>query len=114
SMADPGTAPEATLHTNRKMPLLYQFALKPGRVTLARISQSRGAHSLALSTAEMLARPMAFSGTSGVLRFDRPASAVLASVIDTRLEHHMCLSYGDHADTLADVAGALGLPVVTL
>ena len=35
SMARPRTPPRATIHTNRKMPLLFEFPLKPGRVTFA-------------------------------------------------------------------------------
>ena len=42
SMCDPEYKAEATVHTNRKKPLLFQFPLKPGRVTLMRLSQARG------------------------------------------------------------------------
>ena len=38
SMCDPEAEPEATIHTNRKMPLLHQFPLKPGAFTIARLS----------------------------------------------------------------------------
>lgn len=114
SMADPDTPPSATIHTNRKMPLLYEFALKPGAVTLARISQAHGEPRLVLARAEMLKRPMAFTGTSGTLRFEAPAEQVLARVIGSGLEHHMGLIYGDHIAALHGVAAALGLPVLDL
>ena len=114
SMADPDCVPSATIHTNRKMPLLFEFPLKPGRVTFARISQARGAQSLVIATGEMLKRRMAFTGTSGVVRFDGGAGAALDRVIGAGLEHHMGLVYGDHADTLRSVASAMGLPVVEL
>ena len=114
SMADPDVAPEATIHTNRKMPLLYQFPLKPGRVTLFRLSQARSAHTLIIAGGDMLKRPMAFTGTSGVVRFDRPVEAVLPDVINSGLEHHMALAYGDHVDTLMSLAAALELPVIRL
>lgn len=106
--------PSATIHTNRKMPLLFEFALKPGRVTLARMSQARGAQTLILSTGEMLARPMAFTGTSGVIRFDRPARAVIHDVMASGLEHHMCLAYGDHRAALRGAAAAMGLGVLEI
>lgn len=114
SMADPDFKAQATLHTNRKMPLLYEFPLKPGRVTLLRLSQAHGAHKLVIASGEMLKRPMAFTGTSGVLRFDRPVTDVLPDVLNCGLEHHMALAYGDHADTLLSLAAALDLPVVRL
>lgn len=114
SMRDPKVAAEATIHTNRKQPLLYQFTLRPGPVTLLRISQARNKPQMILGLADMLSRPMAFTGTSGVLRFQRPADQVLNDVIDSGLEHHVALAYGDHRAALRGLAGALGLPVVEL
>jgi L-fucose isomerase-like protein len=112
SMADPDSVVEATIHTNRKMPLLYQFPLKPGRFTLLRLSQSFGVHKLVVTTGEVLKRPMAFTGTSGVLRFDQPVAEVLPAVFNSGLEHHMALAYGDHTETLLSLAATLDLPVV--
>ncbi len=116
SMCDPDMPAEATIHTNRKQPLLYQFPLRPGEVTLMRISQAHGRPPhMILSHAQMLKRPpMAFTGTSGVLRFDRPAGQVLADIIASGLEHHMALAYGDHRDALRGAAGAMGLPLLEL
>ena len=114
SMRDPEGPAEATIHTNRKRPLLLQFTLKPGPVTFLRISQAKGRPHMVLAYGEMLRRPMAFTGTSGVVRFERGAGAVLDDVIASRLEHHMALAYGDHRATLRGVAGAMGLPLLEL
>ncbi|MEM7302179.1 MAG: hypothetical protein AAF468_13935 [Pseudomonadota bacterium] len=114
SMRDPDVEPAATIHTNRKMPLLFEFPLKPGRVTLMRMSQAKGQTAMVIATGEMLKRPMAFTGTSGVIRFDAPASETLDRVIESRLEHHMAVCYGDHRAALLDVAAALDLPVVEI
>ncbi len=114
SMRDPETPAEATVHTNRKQPLLYQFPLKPGTVTLMRVSQAHGRQHMVLARAEVLRRPMAFTGTSGVLRFERPADVVLNDLIASGLEHHMALAYGDHREALCGTAGALGLPLLEL
>jgi len=114
SMAEPDVVAEATIHTNRKMPLLFEFPLKTGRVTLARISQARGETKMVISTGEMLKRPMAFTGTSGVIKFDTAAGEVMDRVMDAGLEHHTALVYGDHSNTLRAVAAELGLPVLEL
>ncbi len=114
SMADPMVAAKATIHSNRKMPLLYEFALKPGRVTLARISQARGRQSMVIAGAEMIERPLAFSGTAGVLKFDTPAAEVAARVMGAGLEHHLALVYGDHRNALRRLARAMKLPVLEL
>ena len=114
SMRDPEGPSEATIHTNRKQPLLYQFTLKPGPVTFMRISQARNTPQMVLGYGEMIRRPMAFTGTSGVVRFERDASSVLDDIISSGLEHHMALAYGDHRTALRGVAGALGLPLLEI
>lgn len=114
SMHDPQIPPRAAIHSNRKMPLLYEFSLKPGRVTLARVSQARGGQMLVLAGAEMLRAPLPFSGTSGTLRTDAPADVLLETIMGAGLEHHMALVYGDFRPVLRQVAAALGLPVLEI
>jgi L-fucose isomerase-like protein len=114
SMADPDAAVEAVIHGNRRMPLLYRFALKPGTVTSARLSQAHGEPKLVVAGAEVLRRPMAFTGASGVVRFRRPAGEIVEQVMNSDLEHHMALAYGDHTEALVYTAAALGLPVLEL
>lgn len=114
SMCEPDAAPTATIHTNREMPLLYQFALKPGPVTFLRVSQSFNQPKMILGFGEMLRRPMAFTGTSGVVRFEREASAVLDDIISSGLEHHMAIAYGDHREVLRSVAAGMQLPVLEI
>ena len=114
SMCDPEFTPEATIHTNRRMPLLHQFPIKPGRITLARLSRSRNAPKLVIAGAEVLRRPMAFTGCSGTVRFDQPAATVSRRILDEALEHHFALAYGDHRPALRALAARWDLPVLEL
>jgi L-fucose isomerase-like protein len=114
SMADPAVRPRATIHSNRGLPLLMEFPLKPGRVTVARLSEATGSFRLVVGGAEVLQAPLSFSGTSGVLRFDRPAAKVLDTILDEGLEHHISLSYGDHVSALMALANVLDIPVLPL
>ncbi|MFN3959006.1 MAG: L-fucose/L-arabinose isomerase family protein [Parvularculaceae bacterium] len=114
SMCDPEARPEATIHTNRKMPLLHQFPLKPGRFTFARLSQARGEMKLVIGEGEFLRRPMAFTGTSGVFRFARPLGETLQSIMDEALEHHFAIAYGDHREALKGIAASLDLPALEI
>ncbi|HEY8566512.1 MAG TPA: hypothetical protein VIL65_13490 [Beijerinckiaceae bacterium] len=114
SMADPETPPVATVHSNRRMPLLQEFALKPGRITVARISQARNETKLIVAGATMLRAPKSFSGTSGVLRFDRPIAEVTSALMELALEHHVAIVYGDVRGPLRALGQSLGLPVVEL
>ncbi len=114
SMADPDVQPRATVHSNRGLPLLMEFPLKPGRVTLARLSEATGSYRLVVGGGEMLRAPMSFTGTSGVLRFDRPARQILDTLLGEGLEHHISLTYGDHVPALLALARMLDLPVLHL
>jgi L-fucose isomerase-like protein len=113
-MADGLAQPRATVHPNREKPLLSEFALRPGRVTIARLSQARGTHKLAVGGGEMIGARRCFSGTSGVLRFDRPVASVLDTIMTEGLEHHYGLAYGDVREELEALAALLGLPIVEL
>lgn len=114
SMRAMSTEGIATVHTNRKMPLLYEFSLKPGPVTMLRISQSYNTVKMTISYGEILDRPMAFTGTSGVIRYANPAEQVLTDILGSGLEHHMALAYGDHRQKLRAVASAMNLPILEL
>jgi len=114
SMADPDVQPGATIHSNRQKPLLMQFPLKPGRVTFARLSEATGEFRLVIGGGQMLKAPAAFTGTSGTIRFDSGAAAVMDVIMREGLEHHISLTYGDHQDALASLARMLGLSVLRL
>lgn len=115
SMADPTVQPRGTIHSNRQLPLLMEFPLKPGRVTIGRLSESKGSgYRLIVGRGEMLSHPNSFSGTSGVCRFDSPVTDALDVIMDEGLEHHYSITYGDHFDSLLALADMLSLPVVQL
>ena len=114
SMADSQKEKKATVHSNRKKPLLYEFTLKPGRVTIARFSQSQNKIRLVIGAGEMLRAPMSFTGTSGVIRFDQSTQTVLDTIMQHRLEHHYSLAYGEYRPTLRKIASLLDIPVVEL
>jgi L-fucose isomerase-like protein len=114
SMADPSVKPRGTIHSNRLLPLLMEFPLKPGRVTVARLSEADGNYRLVVGGGEMLRAPLSFSGTAGVLRFDRPAAQVLDTILREGLEHHVALTYGDVVPELLALARILDLPVLQI
>jgi len=114
TMADPAAPVRGGLHSNRRLPLVMEFALKPGRITLARLSQAGGELRWVLGSGEMLSAPPSFSGTSGVIRFARPVQDILATLMSQGLEHHLALTYGDHVTALQALARMLHLPVVRL
>jgi len=113
-MADPVAEVRATIHSNRKLPLLNEFALKPGRITMARLSKGRGRTSMVLGGGEMLRAPLAFSGTAGVARLDSPVDEVLDNLMRAGLEHHTAIVYGEHRPALRRLADLLGIDIIEL
>jgi L-fucose isomerase-like protein len=113
-MADPDVAPRATIHSNRKLPLLSEFPLKPGRITLCRITQGDGKLRMMLAGGEMVKAPLAFSGTSGVARLDVRAEEYRSRLLAAGMEHHSSLAYGEYRPVLRRVARLLDLELLEL
>ena len=114
SMADPQKPPGAEIHSNRRLPLIFDFTLKPGPVTVARFSESSGEYSLVVGRGRIIPGPKSFTGTSGLLQFDRPATEVLDLILNEGLEHHISITFGDFFDVLIALAKVLKIPVLKL
>jgi L-fucose isomerase-like protein len=112
SMADPQSEKRVTIHSNRKLPLLMDFPLKPGRVTFARLSEARGDFTLAIGEGEIIRAPQSFSGTSGLIKFNQPAHDVINTILGEGLEHHISITYGTFKKELIALANMLDLPVI--
>ena len=113
-MADPDVAIKATIHSNRKLPLLNEFPLKPGRFTMARLSKGHDKTTMIIGGGEMIRAPLAFSGTAGVAKLDSPVTEVLNNLMQAGLEHHTAIVYGEHRPALRLLAVHLGINVVEL
>jgi L-fucose isomerase-like protein len=114
SMADPEGEKGVTIHSNRKLPLLFEFTLKPGPVTIARLSEASGQYQLVIGKGEIIRGPKSFSGTSGLLRFDQPAKEILDTILAEGLEHHISITYGDHTAALIALANLLNIPILQI
>lgn len=114
SMADPSIQPHGTIHSNRQLPLLMDFALKPGKVTIARVNHHEGGMRLVIGEGEMLSENKPFSGTSGIFKPLCSAQNFMDTLMNEGLEHHISLTYGEYAQDLKIFAEWLGLPLVNL
>jgi L-fucose isomerase-like protein len=114
TMADPSSQPHGGIHSNRRVPLVMEFPLKPGQVTIARLSQATGELRLVLGLGEMIQSPPPFSGTSGVLRLEKPARQFFDQLLREGLEHHISLVYGNYLASLAAFADLMELPTLRL
>ncbi|MBT8239620.1 MAG: hypothetical protein KJN63_00160, partial [Acidimicrobiia bacterium] len=114
SMADPSHPVEAGEHPNRHVPLTVNFGLRPGRVTVARLSRSRNRLRLVVGAGEVKAGPPPFIGTSGVVVMDSPVPQLHRILIAEGLEHHFGVAYGDHRRAVQALGWIWGLEVIDI
>ena len=112
SMADPNGQPKGGIHSNRMKPLIMDFTLKPGDVTVARVSQSTGILRLVLGNGEIVTAPKPFSGTAGTLKLDCSGEHFLDLLMQEGLEHHISFTYGNYFRELMAFADLIHLPVL--
>ncbi len=105
---------KAGVHSNRKIGVTAQFALKPGEVTLARLSYSQGNYRLLLAEGEALDSPLLFAGNTAEVRPLAGAKKLLDTIIYGGYEHHLVMAYGHHAESLQTWADLIGLEVVRI
>lgn len=113
-LAHPDEPIASTVHPNRRRPLLHEFRLRPGRITIARLGHHEGGLRLALGGGEILDAPRPYTGTAAVARPDTPAEDLVATVLAEGLDHHYGLVHGDVRGVMVAFADALGIPVVAL
>ena len=114
SMADPDRPVEAGEHPNRHVPLTMNFGLRPGPVTIARLSRSRGQLRLVVGTGEIRMAPPPFIGTSGVVTMDGSVEQFHRILISEGLEHHFGVAHGDHRRAVQALGCIWGLDVIDI
>jgi L-fucose isomerase-like protein len=103
---------QAGVQPNRKVGLAMNFALKGGRVTIAKIGRSTHAYTMFLATGTAVDEPLRFLGNSLNIKFDAPVAAITETILANGLDHHYVVSYGDIVSELRQCAKALGMPVI--
>ena len=82
-----------------------EFPLKPGRVTLARLGETRDGDGfrMLVCTGDGLDTDLFVRGNPLKIKFDAGCDAVRKEVIENGWEHHYALMYGDQAQALSDL-----------
>ncbi len=113
SLASPSTGAQAGVHPNRQLGLTLEFALRAGRVTIARLGEWSGGLRLLIAGGEVLDRPQRFLGTAATVRLDGPTGSALHTVerwIADGWEPHYALIYGDVRSELIALGSMLEIP----
>ena len=104
----------ATVHSNRRKPLLHDFAFKPGDITIFRVSKSENKLKFFLMKGEVLKRKNSFSGTSGVISLGSKTSNKIKNIFLSGLEHHVAFTYGDVFEEVKSLGKKLNIPTYTI
>lgn len=113
--ADPARARQS-VHCNRKIGVAGDFALRPGRVVLARLTENlpgAGGSPLRLLVAagESLPAVNRFQGNTADVRLDADATAFVHGLVTGGFPHHTVLAWTDVRPQLRAAADHLGIPV---
>lgn len=110
--ADPHDATQDT-HCNRGIGVVGNFALRPGPVVLARLTEDEaGGLRLLLAGGTALDRPNRFKGNTADVHLDSDALDFVESLVAGGFPHHTVLAWTDIRPGLRAVADLLGIAVV--
>ncbi len=113
SMAEKNT-PSATVHSNRRKPLLHNFAFKSGDITIFRVSKSENKLKFITMNGKVLKRKNSFSGTSGVISLGKNTHNKIKNLFLSGLEHHVGFTYGDVLEDIKSLGKQLKIPTYTI
>ncbi|MEO1064539.1 MAG: hypothetical protein AAFZ07_24225 [Actinomycetota bacterium] len=109
---DPDHATQHT-HCNRGIGVVGNFALRPGPVVAARLTEDPdGTLRLLIASGTALDRPNRFQGNTADVRLDSDAEEFVTALVTGGFPHHTVLAWNDVRPGLRAVADELGLPVV--
>ena len=113
SMSKKGDA-KADIHSNRKKPLLHNFAFKPGSITIFRVSKSASKLKFFVLKGKVINRKNSFAGTSGVVSFGKNTKNKIEKMFKGGLEHHVAFTYGDHYKEIVNLGNQMNIPTYTV
>ena len=113
SLVSPRFEPKITDSQRGENTVIFDFPLKTGEVTLARLQSFRGVCKLLLVRGRAVETPPALKGTYVAVRFEPPVRVLLDTIIKHGFPQHVSIVYEDIEGELTEFAEQLGMEVVT-
>lgn len=82
-------------HGMRGTPAVISFPLKPGRVTISRLTLDNRKWKMFVAGGEAVKTPMLLRGNPSRVKLDAPVQKVLDTIIEQGFEHHYATIYSD-------------------
>lgn len=113
SLANPNTGAIAGVHPNRKLGFTLEFGLKPGVVTMFRLSYTKkDGYRLLVLRGKALDTPQRFNGTSVEVELETDIQETLYSLMDHGFEPHYALVYDDVVEEIIELGKQLDISTV--
>lgn len=112
SLAHPDQGARAGVHPNRKLGFTMEFGLKPGQVTIFRLSYTPEGYRLLVMKGNALDTPKRFNGTSVEVELETGVSETVSELFEGGVEPHYALVYADVGDELIELGHQLGLETI--
>lgn len=111
---DPANATQS-VHANRKIGVVGDYPLRPGRVVLTRLTGDPGRPDslrLLIASGVALDAPNRFQGNTADIRLDSDAATFVDGLVTGGFPHHTVAAWRDVRPGLRAVADALDIPVI--
>lgn len=113
SLAHPASGAKAGVHPNRKLGLAMDFGLKPGTVTMYRLSYTeKDGFRFLVMRGKALDKPQQFHGTSVEVELETDITETLYRLMDQGFEPHYALVYDDVVDELIELGRQLNIETI--
>ena len=99
----------AGVHPNRKIGLAMDFGIKPGEVTLFRVSYDDDGYRFLITTGISLDVPNSYHGTSAQIKLHQDAEEFVRFMVEEGFEPHVAMVHGDVSSELVAMARILGI-----
>lgn len=102
----------AGVHPNRKMGLAMDFGIKPGEVTLFRVSYDANGYRFLITTGVSLDVPNSYHGTSAHVKLNQDAQEFVRFMVEEGYEPHVAMVHGDVSSELVAMGRILGIETI--
>lgn len=89
-----------------------EFPMRPGQVTMARLSFSPEGYRMLLETGTALETELIVRGNPMKIKFDHNVQRILNAILDNGVEHHFSIVYADLTRVLTRVCTLLNIPLI--
>lgn len=94
--------------------VIADFAVKPGRVTFARLTEKKGRYRMLIMGGEAIEQENLIGGNCARVRMKGKVDEILETMVMEGIEHHQLLAHGDVKEELKELSRLLGIEPIIL